>query len=102
MQPFAGNFTKDNRFSKTSWTCRCALEIEQESHLLSGNCLVYSDLLSLVGQKRDDLSLLTYFTAILDRRARMEEEDARRSGQPVVASGAVTDSASPILGQAST
>ena len=69
---------------------------------MSGNCPVYSDLLSLVGQKRDDLSLLTYFTAILDRRARMEEEDVRRSGQPVVAGGAVTDSASPTLGQTST
>ena len=102
MQPFAGNFAKDIRFSKTNWKCRCALEIEQEEHLLSGDCPVYGDLLSLVGGERDDLSLLTVFTAILDRRARMEEEDVRRSKQPVVAGVEATDSASPAIGRAST
>ena len=52
--------------------------------------------------KRDDQGLLTVFTAILDRRARMEEEDVRRSKQPVVAGVEATDSASPAIGRAST
>ena len=102
MQPFAGNFPKDKRFSKTNWKCRCNLEIEQEEHLLSGVCPVYGDLLSLVGDERDDMSLLTVFTAILARRGRMEEEDVRRSKQPVVAGYEATDSASPAKGRAST
>ena len=49
--------------------------------------------------KRDDQGLLTVFTAILDRRARMEEEDVRSSKQPVVAGMEATDSASPAIGQ---
>ena len=60
------------------------------------------DLLSLVGDERDDMSLLTVFTAILARRGRMEEEDVRRSKQPVVAGYEATDSASPAKGRAST
>jgi hypothetical protein len=44
MQPFGGNYSKDRRFSRTEWMCRCTEEREEESHLLAGNCPVYGDL----------------------------------------------------------
>ena len=98
LQPFAGNFKKDKRFAKTKWLCRCGWEIEQESHLLSGGCPIYGDLVNLVEDKEDDMDILAFFTAVLKRRGELEEEE--RSREPVVAGGA-TDSASPATGQAS-
>ena len=63
LQPFAGNFKADKRFAKTEWLCRCGWEIEQESHLVSGECPVYGDLVTLLEDKGDDKELLTFFTA---------------------------------------
>jgi len=98
LQPFAGNFKADKRFAKTKWLCRCGWETEQESHLVSGECPVYGDLVTLLEDKGDDKDLLTFFTAVLERRGELEEEE--RSREPVVAGGA-TDIASPATGQAS-
>ena len=44
MQPFAGNYSHDNRYSKSDWLCLCKESREEESHLLSGECTVYGDL----------------------------------------------------------
>ena len=41
LQNFAGNYSHDNRFAKTSWLCRCLESREKESHLTSGKCLVF-------------------------------------------------------------
>ena len=37
MQPFANNLSKDKRYAKTNWLCRCELERESELHILSEN-----------------------------------------------------------------
>ena len=36
MQPFAGSYSKDKRFMKSNWLCKCGDEQEKESHILSG------------------------------------------------------------------
>ena len=87
LLPFGGNFKNDKRFAKTNWRCLCRVEVEEESHLLSGKCTVYGDLRSMVVDVRDDHQLATFFAAILERREQMEE--------PVVARTIATDSASP-------
>ena len=87
LQPFAGNFKHDKRYAKTNCRCLCGVEVEEESHLLSGRCKVYGDLRSMVVDVRDDHQLPTFFAAILKRREQMEE--------PVVARATPTDSASP-------
>ena len=101
MHPFAGNFAKDKRFLKSLWMCFCGWEKEEETHLLSGKCPVYGDLVSLLGDKADSLHLTTFFTAVLERRKRLEEEGEQRSSQPMVAGQGATDIASPTQGQAS-
>ena len=44
LQPFAGNYSKDKRFLKTDWKCRCLLSKEDESHIKDGNCPIYEDI----------------------------------------------------------
>ena len=41
---FAGNYKNDKRFSGNRGLCKCKRAIEEEPHLLSGNCEVYGDI----------------------------------------------------------
>ena len=65
---------------------------EEEGHIVSGNCSVYSDLRSQFGDLGEDQNLMQFFRAVLDRRDRLEEED--RTWQPPTA----TVVASPVSG----
>ena len=65
---------------------------EEEGHVVSGNCSVYSDLRSHFGDLGEDQNLVNFFRAVLDRRDTLEEED--RTGQPLTA----TVVASPVPG----
>ena len=74
MQPFAGNYSSDKRFYKTNWMCKCNVEREDESHLLSGNCQVYGDIRDRYGNMEDDKVLVSFFSEVLARRERVEVE----------------------------
>ena len=75
LQNFAGNYSHDKKFSKSNWLCRCQGAREEEGHIVSGNCSVYSDLRTQFGDLGQDQNLVNFFTAVLDRRDALEEED---------------------------
>ena len=74
MQPFAGNYKNSKQFQGSDLKCKCGLEIEEESHLMGGMCPVYGDLREEYPDLDDDDQIQGLFTAILERRARLEEE----------------------------
>ena len=74
LLPFAGNYSKDKRFAKTSWLCACGEEREEEQDLLSGNCKVYGDLAHNYENLADDNQLVKFFANVLARREDMEVE----------------------------
>jgi hypothetical protein len=79
LQAFAGNYTHDKRrFAKTDWLCRCKLSIEDEGHIVSGQCPVYGGMRTQFGDLGEDSNLVAFFTAVLDRRDELEEEDRRQ------------------------
>ena len=79
LQGFAGNYSQSKKFSKTNWMCQCLRTVEEEGHIVSGQCEVYGDLRSQFGDLQEDKNLVQYFQAVLDRRDILEEED-RRTG----------------------
>ena len=75
LLPFAGNYSHDKKFSKSNWLRKCKGAREEEGHIVSGNCTVYSDLRSHFGDLGEDQNLVNFFRAVLDRRDALEEED---------------------------
>ena len=69
--------------------CLCGSDREEESHIVSGKCEVYSDLRLQFGDLKEDKNLVNYFQAVLDRRDNLEEED-RRQQSSTAAVGART------------
>ena len=78
LQLFAGNFSHDKKYAKSDWLCRCQEAIEEEVHISSGKCKVYGDLSSKFGDLQEDKNLVEFFTAVLDRRDRLEDEDRKQ------------------------
>ena len=72
---FAGNYKKDKRFAKTLWLCQCKTSIENESHLLEGNCRVYGPIRTNFGDIDTEEDLIRFFTEVLEERGRLEEEE---------------------------
>ena len=60
LLPFAGNFKNDKRFSGNGGLCRCSRNLEDEPHLLSGNCEVFGDIRVKYGDLRDNESLVRF------------------------------------------
>ena len=77
LQYFAGNYSHSKEYATTNWMCKCGLEREEEGHIISGQCKVYSDLRVKFGDLKEDKNLVMYFQAVLDRRDTMDEEDRR-------------------------
>ena len=75
MHPFAGNFSKDFRFARTNWLCRCFEAIEDENHLLSGNCDIYGNIRAKYENLDDDENLVKFFNEILKKRDELEDKD---------------------------
>ena len=92
LQNFAGNYSHNRKFASTDWLCRCKGAKEEEGHIVTGDCPVYSDLRSQFGDLGEDQNLADFFKAVLDRRDSLEEED--RTWQPSTA----TVVASPVPG----
>ena len=75
MTEFAGNFSKDRRFSKSDWLCKCFEAREEESHILSGECRVYGEIRQSFGNLDNEDNLVMFFSRVLEERARLEEEE---------------------------
>ena len=58
--------------------CQCLRTVEEEGHIVSGQCEVYGDLRSQFGDLQEDKNLVQYFQAVLHRRDILEEEDRRQ------------------------
>ena len=77
LQNFAGNYSHNKKFAKSDWQCICKGAREEEGHIVSGDCPVYSDLRSQFGDLGEDKNLVKFFRAVLDRRDTLEEEEDR-------------------------
>ena len=75
MTRFAGNYSRDLKFQKTNWMCRCLLSREVEVHLTSSSCPVYADIREKYGDLTTDDELVAYFGEVLARRQALEEEE---------------------------
>ena len=72
LESFAGNYSPDKRFAKTSWLCLCQQSWEEEVHLLSGQCQVYGDLKDKYSDLTKDKQLVQFFSDLLARRDALE------------------------------
>ena len=84
LLPFAGNYSKDKRFSKTSWLCACGEEREEEPHLLSGHCKVYGDLTHQFSDLSNDDQLVKFFSDVLARRDQLLVDTCGGGGNTTV------------------
>ena len=75
MMSFAGNFSKDKRFARTEWLCKCGESKEEESHLISGICEVYGEIRRNYSDLSDDKQLVDFFNEVLSRRDELEEKE---------------------------
>jgi hypothetical protein len=78
LLPFAGNYSKDRRFARTNWMCRCLAVKEEEPHIVSGDCPVYSDIHERYENLNDFTELVGFFKEVLERRDlvdKLEEEE---------------------------
>lgn len=74
MMPFAGNYSRDCRFARTEWLCRCQKAREDESHLISGECEVFGTLRKKYDNLEDDENLVNFFNEILEMRDKLDED----------------------------
>ena len=56
MLAIAGNFSRDRRFERTDWLCRCGQREEQEH--LRRHCPMYDDQVRRAGERRESRALL--------------------------------------------
>ena len=75
LLPFAGNFKNDKRFSGRGGLCRCLRNLEEEPHLLSGNCEVFGEIRGKYGDLNDDASLVSFFKEVLELRDILDEAE---------------------------
>ena len=75
MLPFAGNYSRDRRFARTEWLCRCLKAWEDESHLISGDCEVFGEIRTKYENLDDDENLVKFFNEILTKRDELDEND---------------------------
>ena len=80
MQNFAGNFSKDKRFAKSNWMCKCKSSIENETHIIEGNCETYSQIRNKYKDLETEDNLVAFFSEVLEERERIEEEERSPSG----------------------
>ena len=73
MLPFAGNYTKDKRFLKTQWMCRCNEKKEEESHILEGKCPIYKDIFEKYDNLEEDEVIVEFFSEVLARRDSLDD-----------------------------
>ena len=77
---FAGNYKNDKRFAQSNWLCRCGEAQEDESHLRSGKCEVFGDIVERFSDLSQDESLVQFFAAVLERRDQLDDYQATLDG----------------------
>ena len=78
LLPFAGNYSKDKRFARSNWLCKCGESREEESHLLSGVCEIYGEIRDKYSNLNDDNQLVNFFNEVLAQRDKLEEEEKNK------------------------
>ena len=73
MLPFAGNYTRDKRFLKTLWMCRCNEKKEEETHILEGKCPIYKDIFEKYDNFEEDEVIVQFFSEVLARRDALDD-----------------------------
>ena len=79
MHPFAGNYSKDRRFARTEWLCRCKKAREEESHLIAGNCEIYGEIRAKYNSLNNDMDLVNFFNEVLAKWQEIEEKEAEKN-----------------------
>ena len=74
MTEFAENFSKDKRFLRTNWLCRCGNERESEDHI-TRECQIYEDIRDEYEDLNDDIQLASFFSRVLKRRDLVDNLD---------------------------
>ena len=74
LQSFAGNYSHDRRLERTGWLCKCEELREDKSHILSGQCKVYGDLIDRYQDFTEDENLVQLFSEVLARRAELDKQ----------------------------
>ena len=87
MSEFADNFSKDKRFMRTNWLCRCGDQRESESHILE-ECLVYEDIRNEYENINDDTQLASFLAKVLERRDLIDDLDEGESEVNTMVAGA--------------
>ena len=54
------------------------MSVKDKGHIVSGQCPVYGGLRTQFGDLGEDRNLVDFFTAVLDRRDELEEDDRRQ------------------------
>ena len=75
MRLFAVNFSDDRDFAPTNWLCICKDSKEEKGNIRSGRYEVNGDLKTAFGDLNKNCNLVDFFSAFLDRRGKLEEED---------------------------
>ena len=77
QRDFAGNFSKNNKYSKSNWMCLCLESKEKETHITSEYCPIYSDIREKYQNFDSDEDLVMFFDEVLERRDMVQsmEED---------------------------
>ena len=75
MTRFAGNYSRDQKFKKSNWLCKCKVAREVEEHLTSTTCPIYSDIREKYADLTTDDELVAFFGEVLARREALEEEE---------------------------
>ena len=73
MLPFASNYTRDKRFLKTLWMCRCNEKKEEETHILEGKCPIYKDIFEKYDNFEEDEVIVQFFSEVLARRDALDD-----------------------------
>lgn len=100
MQPFASNYSRDKKYAKTEWLCKCKLYKESEEHLRDGTCQVYGSIRKKYGNQMNDEELVMFFKEILNRREEMEQEtDETTADEPLVHASSSETGDKPVWGR---
>ena len=80
MNDFAGNYSNNRKYAKSNWLCLCQNSREEESHLMSGECTVYGDLVNKYSDLTCDENLADLFRDVLARRELLTKQSNNPDG----------------------
>ena len=83
QRTFAGNYSHDNKYSKTNWMCKCDKSKEKEKHIISFNCPVYADIRANYQDFNEDQDLVAYFNQVLESRDRIDSMEQDGAGRRI-------------------